>query len=402
MQSHDTTHEQTAADVLSALTCRKIEERLRAALGLMRSGSAAGLDRLKALVDEIRDRIEAWELTRFLRSGPPPGGRESRLAAGALSTEGGEPVREFLLIPFGEVGVERAASGGGFVFTRRHAESARNWFVRLGRKLAIDYEHQSLDRRNSRPDGLRPAAGWIGGLEVREDGLWAVDVTWTPRARELLRSGEYRYFSPVIYWSDEDFSDVVALGPVALTNDPAMHGVRPLAASRAAREAVESGQVAGPAAEAGPHEAPAPSAEGEATTRLPAEGAEGVLRAELEAARAEVALLRRRLLEQEAEAFVAAGLRAGKITEGSRPDWREDFLRDPRLARQRLARAPVVLPPGRLVAVEARGGAAQPTGLSRRPEPELGWRIEAEDLAAYERAVAAGRVRQAGWSGAGA
>jgi hypothetical protein len=401
VESHDAAHEQTAADVLSALTCRKIEEGLRAALRLVRGGSAAELDGLRALVDELRDRIAAWELTRFLRSGPPPGGRESRLAAGALSTEGGEPVREFLLIPFGEVGVEQAASGGGFVFTRRHAESARNWFVRLGRKLAIDYEHQSLDRRNTRPDGLRPAAGWIGGLEVREDGLWAVDVTWTPRARELLRSGEYRYFSPVIYWSDEDFSDVVALGPVALTNDPAMHGVRPLAASRAVQEAVESGQVAGPAADANPREDPAPGAECEAA-HLPAEGAEGVLRAELEVARAEVALLRRRLLEQEAEAFVAAGLRAGKITEGSRPDWREDFLRDPRLARQRLARAPVVLPPGRLVAVEARSGVARPMVVSRRPEPEGGWGIEAEDLAAYERAVAAGRVRHAGWNGAGA
>src|SRR6185436_3109707 len=121
-----------------------------------------------------------------------------------------------------------------FEFTRRHAESAAAWFASLGRKLAIDYEHQSFERHNTRADGLRPAAGWVGGLQVREDGLWAVDVTWTARAKELLAAGEYRYFSPVIFWTDEDYGDVAALGPVALTNDPAMRGVTPLAAARRA------------------------------------------------------------------------------------------------------------------------------------------------------------------------
>lgn len=398
MESHDVGHEQTGADVLGALTCERIEEGLRAALRVARGGLAAGLEELRTHLDEVRDRIDAWELTRSLRSGVLHDGRQSRLRVGVLSTEGGEPVREFLLIPFGEVGVERSASGGGFVFTRRHAESARQWFERLGRKLAIDYEHQSFDRCNRRPDGLRPAAGWIGGLEVREDGLWAVDVAWTPRARELLRNGEYRYFSPVIYWSDEDHSDVVALGPVGLTNDPAMHGVRPLAASRAAQEAVEAGQAASAAAGTAPREDLPQDPEPDRGL-VSTEGKDLVSRAELEAAQAEVALLRRCLLEQEAEAFVAGGMRAGKITEGSRSDWREDFLRDPRLAQQRLARAPVVLPPGRLVAVEARGRVAPRAGVLRGPAP--GWGIEAEDLAAYEQAVAAGRVRGAGWSGAG-
>ena len=44
----------------------------------------------------------------------------------------------------------------------------------MGRKLAIDYEQQSFDRFNTRPDGLRPAAAWIGGLEIRDNGLWAI------------------------------------------------------------------------------------------------------------------------------------------------------------------------------------------------------------------------------------
>src|SRR5262249_23306366 len=120
-----------------------------------------------------------------------------------------------------------------FEFTRQQAEQAAAWFESLGRKLAIDYEHQSFDRFNTRSDGLRPAAGWIGGLQVREDGLWATSVEWTDRAATLLRAGEYKYFSPVIFWTDESRTEIEALGPVALTNDPAMQGVAALAARRA-------------------------------------------------------------------------------------------------------------------------------------------------------------------------
>jgi phage I-like protein len=401
MRSHDPANQMTAPDVLDVLTRQRIVDGLRTALSMAQEEPPSRLEELRSLLDEVRDRVDAWELTRELSPNLVYGRRESRLALCALSTNDGEPVGEFLLIPFGEVRVERPASGSGFEFTRRHAESARNWFGRLGRKLAIDYEHQSFGRCNSRPDGLRPAAGWIGGLEVRDDGLWAVDVTWTPRARELLRSGEYRYFSPVIYWSDEDYSDVVALGPVALTNDPAMQGVRPLAASRAA----PGSEVA--AQQGSTSEAPAlqhdPLSSGETDDPAapePAEEAEP--RAELEAVQAEVALLRRRLREQEAEAFVAAGLRAGKITEGSRADWHEDFLCDPRRARERLARAPVLLPPGRLVTVDVRGRVARMARLDAAPrssELEQRWGIEAEDLTAYERAVAAGRVKHVSWNG---
>lgn len=309
------------------------------------------------------------------RSVAPPtaGSTECRLAFTALSG-GVEPVGEFLLVPFGDVAVERPAAGGDFTFTRRHGESAVSWFERIGRKLAIDYEHQSFDRLNTRPDGLRPAAGWIGGLEVRDDGLWAVDVTWTRRAAELLRSGEYRYFSPVIYWVDEDFSDVAALGPVALTNDPAMRGVRPLAARRSAEDGGEETQ-----ARAGVLDA-----------------AELVPRRDLEAAEEQIATLRGRLAAQEADTFVERGMRLGKIVDGTSVDWREDYLRDPERAEVRLSRAPVLLPPGRVVKLDARGnpapvgmgaGGATSAALLRR------WGIEPEDLAAYEQALAEGRIK---------
>jgi hypothetical protein len=146
---------------------------------------------------------------------------------------GGTPVNEFRLIRFGPVEVDRAAVGGAFSFTREMADQALAAFEKLGRRLVIDYEHQSLGKDfNRRIDQLAPAAGWTGKLEVRNDGLWAAGVEWTPRARQLIAAGEYAYFSPVIYWMDETCTQLQSLGPVALTNDPAMRGVQRLAAKQ--------------------------------------------------------------------------------------------------------------------------------------------------------------------------
>jgi len=313
-----------------------------------------------------------------------------------LAARRGEPVREFLLIPFGTVEVDRPTAGRSFEFTLRHAESAKRWFDALGRKLAIDYEHQSFGGLNTRPDGLSPAAGWIGGLEVRDDGLWAVDVTWTERAAELLRGGEYRYFSPVIFWTDEEFRDLAGLGPVALTNDPAMRGVAALAASRQGRD-VTGGQAV---------DDEVTQVKTVGTEAVAQTEAEQVLRGELEAAREEVEVLRRQLAAQEADAFVERGLRLGKILDSTSMDWREDYLCDPERAEARLSRAPVLLPPGRVVKVDAFGGPRSPAeagcarrasgGGARRADVYATLGVEAEDLAAYERALAARRVRYFG------
>lgn len=343
---------------LDEVARRNLALRLRRAARMVREELPAKLGRFRRILDEAADQAEAWHVARRLTTqGAAPRGARSRVSASVLTCIGGAPVKEFRLIPFGEVRVERPVSGGGFVFTRGHAESARRWFDAIGRKLAIDYEHQSLSRMGVRSDGLRPAAGWIGKLEVRDDGLWAADVRWTPRALALLRSGEYRYFSPVIYWTDEDCTDVAALGPVALTNDPAMHGVQPLAATR------DEGREAPPERIA---------------------GTETVLQNKLDAARQENALLRRELTGRDADAFLERGLRLGKIVESTSEDWREDYLRDPEQAEARLSRAPVLLPQGRVLAA---GG-----GAPHRPRHTPSG-VEPEDIEAYERAAAAGRVR---------
>ena len=264
--------------------------RLREALAIARDDLDGELDRFRTLLANVLEHVDGAALPAAVAAGRNPGPLSSRLKVTALSSAQGEPVGEFLLIPFGDVAVERPVAGESFVFTATHAESARRWFQQMGRKLAIDYEHQTFDRLNTRPDGLRPAAGWIGSLDVRDDGLWATDVTWTERAAELLRAGEYRYFSPVIFWTDEDHTDVSALGPVALTNDPAMHGVRPLAASRQ----------------------PSESPDEESAEPEPTIASVLVAQAELDAAQAEIECLRKQLRMEEADAFVERGLRLGE------------------------------------------------------------------------------------------
>ena len=350
-----------------------------------------------------------------------------------LARPDGQPVGEFLLIPFGTVHVDRALSGSDFVFQRQHAESAVRWFDRMGRKLAIDYEHQTFDRYNTRPDGLRPAAGWIARLEIRDDGLWACGVTWTDRAKELLRSGEYQYFSPVIYWVDDDYTDVAALGPVALTNDPAMRGARPLVAARAEDSALDDAETplaadvevlscadenaVDPPEDASGHDvAPAPvetpteRADSRCASELSRGDTDGypiedddtrvaVLRAEIDVLNEEIEMLHRQLRAQEADAFVERGMRLGKILDGTSMDWRADYQRDPAETEARLARAPVLLPPGRMIPRDARG---VPVPLSRAvgdtpnhfgAAPRI---VEPEDLEAYERARAAGRIHLLG------
>lgn len=355
----------------------EILARLRTAWRLATRNLPGHLEHVRRLASEVVERVDG--ITLVAAHAASCAAPAARLPFTMLSAAGGEPVCEFLLIPFGEVRVERPVAGAGFVFTHAHAESAVRWFERMGRKLAIDYEHQSFDRLNTRPDGLRPAAGWIGGLEIRDDGLWAVDVVWTERAAELLRNGEYRYFSPVIFWTDEDYSDVAGLGPVALTNDPALCALPALAACREG-EAAAVTEVEMPVATA--------------------YASDGSLLTRLEAAEQEITSLRRQLAAQRADAFVERGMRLGKILDSTSLDWRADYLRDPEGTEERLARAPVVLPPGRLLTDRAQTTAP---GQRERPVQAGGFSadatrdtVEPEDLKVFARVSAAGRVLLAG------
>ena len=130
------------------------------------------------------------------------------------------PPGAFRIFPFGKIETTK----GVFRFDEEAARRVIAAWRDYGNRLPIDYEHQIFDPVTNGPV---PAAGWFD-LELREDGLWAVNVEWTPRAVELLKNREYRYFSPTFRTDDE--GRIVELVNVALVNLPATKRMEPLVA----------------------------------------------------------------------------------------------------------------------------------------------------------------------------
>jgi len=101
--------------------------------------------------------------------------------------------------------------------------------------LLVDFDHFSHD-----PAQPTTAAGWIGALEHRGDGLYA-QIRWSDLGHQALTGGRYRLASPVWNRADcdqwtapaSDGRDTVHLRPrrldrLALTNDPNLPGLMPL------------------------------------------------------------------------------------------------------------------------------------------------------------------------------
>lgn len=95
----------------------------------------------------------------------------------------------------------------------------------------LDYEHQTLHKeRNGQP---APAAGWITGLEWREgQGLFGT-VELTARARKAINDGEYKFVSPVFSY-DQATGNALDVRMAALTNEPGIDGMDPVALQAAA------------------------------------------------------------------------------------------------------------------------------------------------------------------------
>lgn len=110
--------------------------------------------------------------------------------------------------------------------------------------ILVDYEHFSYDEsKESR------AAGWIKELQNRDDGLYA-KIRWTENGEEDLRSGEYRFVSPV--WMPTDAERVadkklrpLRLDRAGLTNDPNIKGMVPLSNRDLPSREIISGNNAG-------------------------------------------------------------------------------------------------------------------------------------------------------------
>jgi phage I-like protein len=100
-------------------------------------------------------------------------------------------------------------------------------------KFQFDYEHQALQsEKNGQP---APAAAWAQRFEWRDgDGLYALDVQWTKRAREMLEADEYKYISPVLVY-DKKTGEVLDVFNASLVGNPNLLELNPAASETVAR-----------------------------------------------------------------------------------------------------------------------------------------------------------------------
>jgi hypothetical protein len=123
-----------------------------------------------------------------------------------------EPPKEAKLFSFGT----NETLKGDFVLTRNGAQELMARHQAWGVKVMLDYEHMSHNP-NATPE-QKKAAG-RGDLELRDDGIYLVNIAWTPAAQEFLRNAEYMYLSPAFKLNDD--GEIMELINVALVNMPA-------------------------------------------------------------------------------------------------------------------------------------------------------------------------------------
>jgi hypothetical protein len=114
---------------------------------------------------------------------------------------------------------------GDFILSEKSANEIIEAWKEYGNKLNIDYNHAQLFSVN--PDESISAGTF--DLELRETGLFAVNIVWTDKAKSLVEAKEYIYISPAFLTNEE--GEVVELINFALTNIPATKNMDQLIAA---------------------------------------------------------------------------------------------------------------------------------------------------------------------------
>lgn len=103
-----------------------------------------------------------------------------------------------------------------------------------------DFEHMSSPSKLDFFTAIQgvPAQGWVQELKTESDGLgghtlWAL-TRWLPQAQEYIRGGQYKWASVAFDTGAKDPTSGETMGArlfsVAMTNDPFIQGMEPLAA----------------------------------------------------------------------------------------------------------------------------------------------------------------------------
>lgn len=201
-----------------------------------------------------------------------------------------------VVIVVGVVGEWHGHPNGSFKITAEDLKTIKENFDKQQTEIVIDYEHQTLYGTEA------PAAGWISELMIEDDKLLA-KVSWTEKAAEYIKNGEYKYISPVYVFDSFDNKTNAYIGiklhSVALTNTPFLDELGEVHANKQNTQKEENmGKDTNPA---NAEDQKKPDAkEGDAANQT---GADTDLAAENE-----------KLKEQLAETKVEAAIAANKIT----------------------------------------------------------------------------------------
>lgn len=150
----------------------------------------------------------------------------------ALADDPAKPV----WIQIAKTGSFKGHSQGEFaITTQTFAEIIRNFKSTENRRVPIDFEHASEQpaSEGAIPMLGAPAQGWIIDLKIDGDRLMGL-VEWMQLARDYIKEGKYRFLSPAIRFGARDRETGKPIGAklssAALTNQPFLDGMMPLAA----------------------------------------------------------------------------------------------------------------------------------------------------------------------------
>ncbi len=146
----------------------------------------------------------------------------------------GRAPTELRIVPLGLFKAKDGRPHGlpGWRLDKQSAEVALRNIQALADDFLLDYEHQTLYTiKNGQP---APASAWVkrSDFQLRDDGIYAVNIDWTEAAKASIEAREYRYISPVIQY-DKKTGIVTGVLMAALVNHPAIDGLTDLAAAAA-------------------------------------------------------------------------------------------------------------------------------------------------------------------------
>lgn len=194
-----------------------------------------------------------------------------------------------------------------------------NFNAQANKFIPVDFEHASEQHptEGSIPHSGAPAQGWITQLELRADGnLWGL-VSWGDIARGYIKKGQYKFLSPAIVFGAKDRVSGkpcgARLSSVALTNNPFLDGMQPVAAKRTDGAAIVSASAFAAVREALELPAYMDEAHVLVSINMTAGGATGQKDADARASKVRDAL-RLPLTASNDEVFNAARIACGAIT----------------------------------------------------------------------------------------